>query len=589
MIKKIGLFLTIIALGAFLRFTGLNWDQNQHLHPDERFLTMVAGAIRWPQTLGQYFDTNNSPLNPQNNNFDFFVYGTFPLFLVKFIAELIKKGDYNNLTLVGRYISSITDVGTMILVFFITRRITRFPNIHEPSYRNASFVISIMAMFFYAVMTLPIQLSHFFAVDPLLTFFLTLSFLIILYPATVHTVMLLGVSMGLAISSKITAVFFFPVIALAYIFSLYGKKTHFSMIIMAIPIFFFCTYVVVRTAQPYLFTASGFLSPRLNPKITANWKQLKSFDNPDSGFPPSLQWVHTKRVVFPFFQMGVWGLGIPISLLVLFSLLYFFIHIRQTFRQKPLVVMLFWIAIVFGYQSMQFAKALRYFYPIYPAIAVLTGLGTYHLYTFLHSKFYRPVLSISAYVSVLFLLMWPLSFISIFTRPHTRVAASNWIYENIPAEAVIAQEHWDDGLPLCISGFLCHRYTTIQLPLYDPDTQEKWKNVQNILNQADYLFLTSNRLSGSISQNPIRYPQTTQYYKDLFSGNGGFIPVAQFVSRPTIPLPIPLCISVPGFSYGVIAKNIESCQGRGIQIIDDYADETWTVYDHPKVIIFKKK
>jgi hypothetical protein len=30
-------FLAIFALGAFFRLVGLNWDQDQHLHPDERF------------------------------------------------------------------------------------------------------------------------------------------------------------------------------------------------------------------------------------------------------------------------------------------------------------------------------------------------------------------------------------------------------------------------------------------------------------------------------------------------------------------------------------------------------------------------
>jgi hypothetical protein len=59
------------------------------------------------------------------------------------------------------------------------------------------------------------------------------------------------------------------------------------------------------------------------------------------------------------------------------------------------------------------------------------------------------------------------------------------------------------------------------------------------------------------------YPLTNQYYKDLFSGQLGFEKIAEFTSYPTIPF-------------------------INVQIKDDSADESFTVYDHPKIIIFKK-
>jgi hypothetical protein len=42
----------ILLGGALLRFQGINWDSGQHLHPDERFLTMVETAIQWPTSIG---------------------------------------------------------------------------------------------------------------------------------------------------------------------------------------------------------------------------------------------------------------------------------------------------------------------------------------------------------------------------------------------------------------------------------------------------------------------------------------------------------------------------------------------------------
>ena len=54
----------ILAVAAVLRFTGINWDSFTHLHPDERFITMVENSLGWPTSIAQYFDTARSPLNP---------------------------------------------------------------------------------------------------------------------------------------------------------------------------------------------------------------------------------------------------------------------------------------------------------------------------------------------------------------------------------------------------------------------------------------------------------------------------------------------------------------------------------------------
>src|SRR3989304_3281875 len=79
-------FVIILLIAAFFRFYGLNWDQNQHLHPDERFLTMVAGAMKWPT---DYLNTQTSTLNPHNIGYGFYVYGTFSGILVKFFSSLL--------------------------------------------------------------------------------------------------------------------------------------------------------------------------------------------------------------------------------------------------------------------------------------------------------------------------------------------------------------------------------------------------------------------------------------------------------------------------------------------------------------------
>ena len=83
-----------------------------------------------------------------------------------------------------------------------------------------------------------------------------------------------------------------------------------------------------------------------------------------------------------------------------------------------------------------------------------------------------------------------------------------------------------------------------------------------MLSQSDYINVTSNRLYGSIPRIPQRYPMTTEYYRRLFAGDLGFKLVATFTSYPTL--------------------------GPWV-IVDDRAEEAFTVYDHPKVLIFKKQ
>ena len=68
---------------------------------------------------------------------------------------------------------------------------------------------------------------------------------------------------------------------------------------------------------------------------------------------------------------------------------------------------------------------------------------------------------------------YAVAFTSIYTRPTTRVVASSWIYEHVPAGAHIAWEHWDDPLPLNLPGHPSSVFTGVEMPLYGEDTVEK--------------------------------------------------------------------------------------------------------------------
>ena len=70
---------------------------------------MVEADLRWPSSFAEYLDEANSPLNPRNMGYPFFVYGTLPTTLVKALALAAGKTDYGEVYLVGRALSAVLD------------------------------------------------------------------------------------------------------------------------------------------------------------------------------------------------------------------------------------------------------------------------------------------------------------------------------------------------------------------------------------------------------------------------------------------------------------------------------------------------
>jgi len=521
------ILIPIVILSLFLRLYDLNWDQGFHLHPDERFLTMVGSAMQF----NNYFDTKTSLLNPHNVGFGFFVYGTWPVILTKTISIILSLDNYEHLILVGRVLSALFDTGTVIIIFYIAKNI----------FKNK--LSAILSTLFYTLAILPIQLSHFFAVDTFLVFFLTLSLLLLI---KIKHPVLVGLAFGLAVSAKISAILFFPIILI----KLFLNKKN-------ILYFFVSLLVSIRVFYPYLF--DGLY---LNQKVIQNWQTLKTFDVPGY-FPPGVQWINSTPYLYQLSNTIFFGLGLPLGLIFLISIFSSF----KIIKKYPITGLLYlWIFGLFLYQGAQFAKPLRYLYPLYPAICILSGYYVSRL---------KPRFIL---ITLLFIAIWIIGFLSIYSRPHTRVQASFWINQNIPAGSKISCEYWDDCLPL----FSSEKYQTIQIFPYD---RSKLPDISNL----DYLIFSSNRLYGGIPSAPQLYPNTSKFYADLFAGNSGFTKVAEFTSRPNLPIPgIKLCLTPPYFNYGFVSKINQYCNQNGISLVDDYAEESFTVYDHPKIIIFKK-
>jgi YYY domain-containing protein len=644
----------ILLLGALFRFVGVNWDDFQHLHPDERFLTMVETAIQLPGSQdvqgelppgcaqwGGYFDADCSPLNPYNRSFGNFVYGTFPLFVVKFVGELVKQNGYDQIHLIGRYLSGLFDLVTVALIFFIGRRL----------YGKR---VGLLAALFLAASVLDIQQSHFFTVDTFANVPLLLAFWFALDIIDGRnsrlSFVLAGAFFGLSLAARINLLPFAGIIGLAaFVYVIRRVKapgaapafenaktfafatespadsamgaasaraasedppefsttrvfnlgpltfeveavrhapspeiaaraeeeqtapvwwTSITTTAIGLGLSAIAAFVAFRLAQPYAF--KGLFG--LNPKFLADMSYARDLIAGQLDIPPMHQWTARPDYWFPWVNMLLWGLGPAVGIAGSLGFILAGIQMIRS-RQWQHLLIFFWVGGMFLYLGQQVAKTDRYYLPLYPFVGLFAAYLLVRLWdvarhgdlvwlTTLRARVAQVLVAVVALVTIGYTLFWATAFTSIYTRPVTRVDASRWIYENVPAGAVLGNEHWDDPIPLRVDGkdgFSI--YKGVELQWYGEDTPEKRDQAVEWLDQVAYINLTSNRLYLSIPRLPLRYPLTTKYYEWLFDGKLGFELVKTFTSRPSF---------------------------LGIEINDDDAEESFTVYDHPKVLIFKK-
>ena len=551
LIHSFVLLFCIAVFSFLLRITGLFWDGGFHLHPDERAILLFTLPISFPSSFIEFLSPSSN-LNPH-----FFAYGSFPLYLLKGVsipASFFNNsiGTYENMHILGRVISALFDTGTIVMLFFLTRKI--FTN-----------KIGLIASLLYGISVLPIQLSHFYAVDTILTFFITtLIYVLILFyeKPTILKSIIIGILFGTALATKISAIVILFSIGLTLttdiILEILRKGRNLYPLIRRL-IFFLLIISITTVAMFFILEPYAYLD------FANFYKQNQTQYNMTHNafiFPYTLQYVGKIPYLFELKNIFFWGLGPIMSLISLFGFLLLLFHIGKErkidSRAKEIIIVTFFI-LYFGIVGSFAIGFMRYLLPIYPFLAIFGAYGLSFIKSRMPFAFWAVILVL--------LLIWPASFFSIYNNTHPRVVASLWIHSKIAEGSTIAVEHWDDSLPL----YGQEKYNVETLALYEPDSKEKWEKINKQLQKSEYIILSSNRLYIPLQKltdckklpSIYCYPQTAQYYKNLFSGKLGFKNVAEFTNYPTIPI-------------------------LGIKINDLHADESFTVYDHPKVIIFKK-
>ncbi len=684
----------ILAAALLLRLYNNNWDANMHAHPDERWIVMVAGEMHLPDSLAQALDPRLSPANPLWNLSQgqerHFAYGHLPLYLLTISAAalhavgqtllgagasgewvdwLVRANSFDGFNLVGRVLSALFDVGTVLLTFLIGRRVYDW----RAGLLGAAFV---------ALTVTHIQLSHFYAFDPVAAFFIVLAVyggIRMAQDGTWGTAVLAGLAAGAAVSSKFSAL---PILAVLVVAAAarYWAVRRAADLGDAADVHLRTGATTLRQIV-YLFILAGLMAllafAVTSPFALLDWDAFRQSVITEQGamvrgeadFPYTRQYRGTTPYLYNIEQQVRWGMGWPLGLLAFIGFGWVLVRAVLGRAKGEEWVMLAWCVPYFLLTGLFMVKFMRYMLPLLPffslmgaallvrlwrgpdwlkatdasaAESALPGAETVTAEALTAESappgaetvtaealaaesappgaetvtaealaaepappgaetvtaealaaepappgadvvlavppssvderrtrrsawaWLAPTLALLVLASTAF---WAVAFVNgVYGHEHTWVTASKWIYDNVPDGSVLAGEHWDDTLPKDLQtppgAFRgAHNYRVTDIPNYEEDTPAKFETLKQMLGEADYVALATNRLYKSIPRLPERYPMTTKYYELLFSGQLGFEQVAEFASRPRL---------------------------GPWEFVDDDADESFTVYDHPKPIIFKK-
>ncbi|HWR66356.1 MAG TPA: DUF2298 domain-containing protein [Bellilinea sp.] len=456
------LFVTI-TLAVYFRFTGLFWGEYSFLHPDERFFIQVTSHITPVQSLGAYFDTARSTLNPHNVGDTFFVYGTFPIIATRYLANAVFTDVFwEQLLQTGRVFSALMDLATVLLVYLLGTRLFNRK-------------IGVLGAAFSAFAVMQIQQSHFYTADSFSTTFTTLALYFAARLATqpvlepqlregqkwfksesARNSLWFGVAMGFAMACKInTALMVVLLPAAWFIFVMRHPRTQRDELI---GIFFrdmvigaAAALLLFRIFNPYAFNGPGFFGLLPNEKWIANLRELASQMTGNVDFPPALQWAR-RPLTFSFTNMVLWGMGLPMGILAWGGFIWMGIRqLNGTWKRSILVWG--WTAIYFVWQSMQGNPTMRYELPIYPTLAITAAWALWNLWETgrkfassgkpLAGKWLKIGSVVVGVVTLAGTFAWAFAFTRIYERPMTRVEASRWMLDNVPGPVNLVMDTAD--------------------------------------------------------------------------------------------------------------------------------------------------
>lgn len=515
----------IIFVGIFLRFYKLDWGNGYHFHPDEYHLIISAEQLNFP--------TQTHP--------HFFSYGSVTIYLI-YLNRLVLENLFKSvpdLFLIGRFYSALYSSLTLIVIFAVSRKL----------FKNKQ--IAILPLIISVLSPGLVQQAHFATPESAVTFWMFLFlFLSIKYidSQKFRYIFLPAISFGMAISTKITPLITFPTFIIAVVHNVMKTKKPIYLISHVF------TFILIA-ALVYLIT---------NPYTLLDYSGWKNSFNYETGVARGTQlvfytrqFINTSPVIFQYKKILSHAID-PVSLAL--GTLGFFILLITSVKKKPTnnilpvyIMVLTTFSTYFFFNSFMFAKWTRFIAPTFPFFS----LFSVYVIDITRSEKIKKILIVSILLSSFF---WGLFFSSIYFRKDVRIEATNWIQNNLPQNSYILTET-GNTIEVPFSG----NYIKKSFDFYrlDEDSTLSRDLVEELV-RSDYFIVQSRRIF--LNHNSVNFPITSRFYNKLFDGSLGFEQIQTFTSFPSL--------NIGGWS---------------LEIKDEKSEETWSVFDHPVVRIYKKE
>ncbi len=516
----------VLGLATALRLVHLDWDDGHAFHPDER---AMAFAVERVSIL-------DGRLDP-----DFFAYGSLPIYLVSIARDLSaatlgRAPDFRTVILLGRLLSVLAGVATVAALFLF-------------GLRRSGLAVGAAAATLLALVPIHIQNSRFFAVDALLYLLTLLALWQIADLAEGglrRRALVAGVLVGLACGTKISGASLLLPLAIAAWIGI-GRKSGARAFVAALALAAGAAVASFLVVEPMFVTRFA--------TVVASLAEQAAIARHAGSVPYTYQYLGTSPLLYPLEQLLLWGTGPVLGVTVLLAALW------QVGRRSEIGiasrVLLTWLVAYLTFFAFLEVKYPRYLLPAVPLL--LLGAA----WTLVRLARRHPIGKIAAALVFSATLLQGLAFVRVFTQSHPAIRASEWLFEHAPDRSALLLPDWDEGLPLDLGpGARSKSFSPLNAPFYDrPDDGAKLGRLADLLEQADFVLFPTRRIYGSIARADDRFPATSALLANLFAGNLGFELVAAFDSRPRI---------------------------FGFELPDELADESVTVYDHPRVLIFRR-
>ena len=553
------IFSLIILAALVMRLWQPDWYNDRQFHPDERWI--VGSAV---PMIKYWFD---KPIGLQ--------YGSLPLYILATYNGVVnwvhtipvfQRMDMNKALIGGaRAISGLVDTGTIVFIFFICLLI------FTPT-------VALVASVLLAFTTLHLHAAHFFTVDTFTTFFSagTMYFALRIFKkGKLVDYILAGAFYGMAIASKSAALPFAAAILVAQLFRFFSMpdKTKANKqerldswinlawaALTAFAVFFICMPHALLDFDTFMRDQN---------------EQKRILITGEADVPYNRQYLNTTPYLFYMENLIKYTMG-PYGAVALFA---FFFYIGRFFKNlfkngkiegKEIAVILSGVVPYFLIVGISFAKFNRYMIPFTPFLALLAAKLLYDLYAWMKNKKLAVVIGALTIVSAMF---YGLAFMNVYTNSHSWIEASRWMFKNIPVTSQapadkaahrtrVLNEMWGDDLPVYVDGHGAGDFDNLKWSLQDPDSPNKIEELSQALFYTDYVVMADKRAYGTYQRLPQRYPINYFYYSNM-------------IKNPEM------------FGYKLVLDKVNYPSFLGITIKDDHADESFQLYDHPRVYIFK--